>query len=168
VSLNCVLLHVRGRSLADLEPAGLLGTDTYLSVPDATSLAFTGLAAREQAGGVTVLSGSPEYVALIDRLAEALETEVVVALFGGVASTYGWFVAGPGVRRERVAADGRPAEDDGDRLPEEDGLDELDEEALLELFRRRTGVDLDWSDDARAEILRPGPVAKPRRGLFRR
>lgn len=169
MSLNCTLLHVRDLGVPDLGPAGLLGTGTFTPVEDAVSAGFTGLAAVDDEYGVTLLSGSPEYVALLDRIVDTLDVEVVAALFSGVSSTWGWFVVGPGARRELAFSEGARAQDVGAPLAEEEHLTDLDEDSLLALFCRRTGRSLSdwWSDGARAEILQPGAVGK-RRSLFRR
>lgn len=88
------------------------------------------------------------------RLARELGCEVVVASFMGTVDSYWWRVTGPGIDREWMRSTDDVVHDSGEPLPEEAGIDELDEDSLFDLFRARTGIVTDDWLEAQVVPLR--------------
>lgn len=139
MSYNIYLVHVPGRSIASLSVASLRRTGQSVGLEEAMSATFESIAAIEGTDGVTLIAG-PEFIGMEERLYDGLRTEVVAALFGGVSDVYGWSVLAPGVQRQVVHMGGGIVQEVGNPVVEEEGLTTLDEDALFDLLRRRTGV----------------------------
>ncbi len=107
-----------------------------------------------------------EQVDLGHRLAPLLSREVVTAVFAGVSDTYMWYVDGPGLQRQLVYLEGTRVHEGGDPVPEEGGLETLDEDTLFGLLRARTGLTDDWLEQT-AQPLTWHRAQAPR-GLWHR
>jgi hypothetical protein len=165
---NMHLSVVPGKTIADFEQLGMFGVDdTAISVDEALQLPSPAVA--QVGDSLVFLDGTMVAVEFNVVLAARLGAEVLTGLFSGVSDTYVWTVVDPsGIKRTLIWADGAPAQSDGEPLPEEQGLETLDEDALFDLLQRRGGLDAGWFD-APAHALASTPPPPPRkRGLFRR
>jgi hypothetical protein len=165
---NMHLSVVPGRTIADFAQLGMFGVaNETIAVDQALSLPSP--AVVESGGALLFLDGSMVALEFNVVLATRLQAEVVTGLFSGVSDTYAWTVLGPeGVRRNLVFAEGAEVQAEGAPLPEEAGLEMLDEDALFGLVLGRAGLDAGWLElPARALTSPPAPEPK-KRGLFRR
>jgi hypothetical protein len=164
---NAHLSVVPAKTIADFEQLGMFGVDrSPITVEDALLLPSPAVA--QSADRLVFIDGALVATEFNVVLATRLRTEVVTAIFSGVADAYMWTVVDPsGVHRSLAWAEGAVAQDDGEPLPEEQGLERLDEDALFDLLQRRTGLDPDWLEGAAHALTSPEPAPR-KRGLFRR
>jgi hypothetical protein len=142
---NLHLTLVRGRTTGDLAALGMFRlADDPVTVGEATELRSPAVA---QAGeDLLFVDGGMVALEFNTVLAARLQAEVVTGIFSSVSDTYVWSVLQPdGSHRSVAVAQGERSEE-GAALPEEDGLDVLDEDALFTLLQRRTGLGDDWFD----------------------
>ncbi|WP_151523947.1 hypothetical protein [Serinicoccus kebangsaanensis] len=80
-----------------------------------------------------------------EMLARSLGRRVVAAMFGSTGDTYSFAVCEPdGTRRHLVDSMGRREVDDGEALPQEEGVELLTEDTTQALLAGVTGVDV-WA-----------------------
>jgi len=163
---NLHLSLVRGRTTDDLVALGMFGlADDPVSAEEATGLASPAVA---QAGeDLLLIDGALVATQFNAVLAARLGAEVVTAIFSSVSDTYVWSVLQPDGSHRSLAVSAGERQDEGAPLPEEEGLEVLDEDALFDLLQKRTDLDGGWLALPAYALVSP-PAAPRKRGLFRR
>ncbi|PWD50886.1 hypothetical protein C8046_09710 [Serinibacter arcticus] len=141
---NLNLVHLEGAGVQDLARLGLVPTGEIRTGDDATSLLAPGPAAHVTPRGLLVADALMTVADRQAELAVALGTTVVSVLVASTGDVYSLAVAtADGDHRHVVDSQGERVMDEGRPLPEEAGIDALDEDSTLGLLERLTGVRLD-------------------------
>jgi hypothetical protein len=143
VGWNFAISVAAGATAADLRSSGAVVEDGTLTVDEATSSRFTGVAVLEHDAGLVFLNGDASLFEEAPRIAAALDRPLCTAVFHSVSDTWVWSIDGPGSDRRRVWSAGQEVEAVGTPHPAEAGIDTLDEDTLFDLLRRATGVPMD-------------------------
>lgn len=182
---NIALAYIEGATVSDLAAVGLEPTGERLTGDEvSSSMRRELIAATSQGGWLVVIDAEMVFPSDDEVIARTLGRRVVAALIGSTGDTFSYAVtAADGTRRHLVHSYGEVAVDEGTPLPEEAGLERLDEDSTYDLATRITGIDVmaafaesEWEVLADRSVPAPPPpqeIPAPqqpakRKGLFGR
>lgn len=171
MGINVNLAYLFDAAVEDLRSLGLEPTGQTLPGEDASSDLGTSSVMRVGEDLVLVV-GDVEHVADPAQLAARLGRRVVAVIMGSTGDTYSFGLAdgaagvgGPVLLRHVVDSQGERYVDAGDPLPEEAGIDRLDEDSTLGLLHAVTGFTPFTDQHLAADFAVLGP-SRPRRRRF--
>lgn len=154
MSWNCLFIVVKDTIVEDLEAVGLHPDGPPLSADEASRSEFEGVAAVRSGTDLLLLNPLMEQVDLGQEISAQLGREAVSAIFAGVSDTYRLRVDAPGLERELVHQQGQVVVQTGEPLPEEAGIELLDEDSLFALLEARTALAFDWIEQTAIPLER--------------
>lgn len=144
MGFNVGIVHIAGAGLEDLPRLGLSLAGQQVSGDEALIGRDGSVSARAVRGGLLLVDGGLGLAAEDAWLAAELDRRVVAVLLGSTSDTYSFAMSGPDQeRRHIVDSQGERVVDEGESLPQDDGIACLDEDSTLGLLEELAGVVLD-------------------------